>query len=90
MVLSLWSLTSKLYVYFSKIYIKLSSYPSSSDFFVKVKGYLIIYNLLGKIIYKERINTRNTKINLNNKPKGTYIIQIQAKDHLFTEKLIIQ
>jgi len=50
-----------------------------------------IYNCNGKIIknFQQNLN-KNTKINLENYPKGIYLIKIITENNIFAEKIIIQ
>jgi len=55
------------------------------------KSEIKIYNCKGEIIntYEQNLN-QNTKLNLENLPKGIYFIKIISENKNFTEKIIIQ
>lgn len=55
------------------------------------KSEIVIYNILGQIVYSEKINNSTTQqlINLN-LPKGIYLLKIQNKENIYTEKIVIE
>ncbi len=50
---------------------------------------LIIYDILGKSVYSEHINSEKSSININNLEQGTYIVKIISGKNLFTKKINI-
>lgn len=64
--------------------------PTSGKFFVRANGELTIYNLPGEIIYKTKLNSEKVEIDISHQPKGTYFIQLQAKDKFSIKRIIIQ
>ena len=47
-----------------------------------------IINSIGQLIYQEKVNTNELKINTNNYKSGFYIISIKTKAQLITRKII--
>ncbi len=48
-----------------------------------------LYNLQGKLVYKTKTNQNNTEISLPENLTGMFIIKIQNKNSVFTQKIII-
>jgi ankyrin repeat protein len=67
--------------------------PSAGIFFVKseigISG-IEIENIIGEKIYSASVKTKNTTINLSQKPKGIYFIRVNTDKGIATKKLIIQ
>lgn len=49
-----------------------------------------IYNMVGGMISEGELKQSNNQIELMNKPKGLYMINIKAGNKSFTQKLLIQ
>ncbi|MEI6697147.1 MAG: PKD domain-containing protein [Bacteroidota bacterium] len=74
--------------------------PNNGNFVVKIKGIisdfqLLLYNEIGQIMVKENhsINSSGslTKIfNVNEYPKGIYLLKIQSQNGILSRKIIIQ
>ena len=47
-----------------------------------------IYDLLGKQVFLKIFDDRNITININNLPKGMYIVYIQNSNKIYTQKII--
>jgi chitodextrinase len=47
-----------------------------------------IYNVLGKLIKSEKVNTKNNSIDISNFSKGVYLFKIVSKNQFITKKLI--
>ena len=72
----------------------ISPNPANADITVNLSDHiknsiLTIYNLLGDIMYKVRINDESTKINLNLKP-GIYVVTVINNKCRITKKLIVE
>ncbi len=71
--------------------------PANSYCFVKTDGNInlqnatiIINDLTGKQISKQKINSNNYKINIAVLSKGTYLIRLTSNNFSATQKLVIQ
>ena len=74
--------------------------PNNGNFVVKIKGItsdfqLLIYNEIGQIMVKENhsINSSGSLIitfNVNEYPKGIYLLKIQSQNGILSRKIIIQ
>jgi hypothetical protein len=66
--------------------------PGSGAFHLKKplpkESEIKVYNLHGQIVFES--SQFISEIDLSNKPKGIYFIQIQSEDNVFNKKLIIQ
>lgn len=52
---------------------------------------IIIYDITGKIVYENKtVIDKKTSINLNDQPKGVYILRVIDGQSLFTQKIIKQ
>ena len=47
-----------------------------------------IYNVLGELISKEKVNTENNSIDISNLSKGIYLLKINTENQFITKKLI--
>ena len=47
-----------------------------------------IYNVLGKLITSEKVNTNNNSIDISNFSKGIYLLKINSGKRFITKKLI--
>ncbi len=72
--------------------------PSRNSIILSVNGFnskakIKIFDLLGKIVYSERLNfssvNQSCKIDISNLEKGTYILKIEG-DKMFSKKLIMK
>lgn len=55
-----------------------------------VSGSIVtIRNVLGAVVYNERVNTTFSFINVNNYPNGTYFITQQNQEHTSTQRFVI-
>ncbi len=50
----------------------------------------IVYNISGQVVANKELNRGQNKINLSHLPAGYYIIKIQYKDGVFTEKVLLK
>jgi hypothetical protein len=67
--------------------------PSNGIFILNSKitnGEIFIYNTLGEKIYQSKIISSDTKINLADKPKGIYFVNVKTETKSFTQKIIIE
>lgn len=64
--------------------------PSNGKFTINVKGELEIYNVLGEKIYHSTITSPKSEIDLSEKAKGIYFLQLQSAEKTYSQKLIIQ
>lgn len=63
--------------------------PSNENFILKTKNInstILITDILGKVIYSEKIIQTKTEINIENLPNGVYYLNYKGN----TRKLIIQ
>ncbi len=50
-----------------------------------------IYNIIGKLVYKNKLSSLNSEINLKEEPQGIYFYKLlKAKDVLYSGKIIIK
>ncbi|KGL64051.1 endonuclease [Polaribacter sp. Hel1_85] len=47
-----------------------------------------IYNVLGKLIKTEKVNTNNNSIDISSLSKGVYLVKINSENEIITKKLI--
>ena len=47
-----------------------------------------IYNILGKLITTEKVDTNNNQIDISNLSKGIYLVKINSENQFITKKLI--
>jgi len=47
-----------------------------------------VFDLMGKLIYSTKTHSNNTPLNLSQLISGTYLIQIQTKQNIFTKRII--
>ena len=67
--------------------------PNNGIFNLSFKNYneydLIISDVLGKIIYTNKIKNENEKIDLSSQPKGIYIVKLISERNIFFRKIIL-
>jgi len=71
--------------------IKIYPNPAGDYLFVETRfnnSEIKISGISGRILYKTKTNERKTKINLNNYPKGIYIIETKNGKDLFYKKIV--
>jgi|688.fasta_scaffold00363_19 hypothetical protein len=73
-------------------HINLFPNPNNGEFTIKLnnKASVIIFNMLGEIVYNAKLSEGSTKINLSNLAKGTYIVNARFDDKLEVFKTIIE
>lgn len=66
--------------------------PNNGEFTIKLNNSatVIIFNLLGEVVYNTRLPKGSTKINLSNLAKGTYIVNARFDDKLEVFKAVIE
>jgi len=71
--------------------------PNNGQFIVKVpegttvKGLQVeVYNLLGEIVWKEKVQRNETAVDLSAQPNGIYILKLNGNTAAFTKKIIKQ
>ena len=47
-----------------------------------------IYNVLGKLVKTEKVDTKNNSIDISNLVKGVYLLKIASQNQIITKKLI--
>jgi hypothetical protein len=63
--------------------------PANQMFFVP-KGRVMLYNLLGNLVYESSFVSNNNKIDLSSFSDGIYLVKLQNNNNIVTQKLIIQ
>ncbi len=67
--------------------------PSNGQFTLALsneKGFVEIYNSIGKLVYQSEIRNPKSEMDLSNQPKGMYFVRFYAGLKMQTEKIIIQ
>ena len=65
--------------------------PSQGNFIVESPiGKLFIYNVLGKIIYSQKIISEKSKIDLSKQSKGFYFLKLNYGDKIIMRKIVIE
>lgn len=68
-------------------------YPNPAKDFFQIesteKGLVRIYDLNGKLIQKEQMNSTNHQLNIQ-LPKGVYLVEFETKNSKSTQKLIVK
>ena len=54
----------------------------------KAKGFISIYNIVGKLIEKTELSGNNQIFDLSAQPNGIYIMQIRIEDKISSWKII--
>lgn len=54
----------------------------------KAKGFISIYNIVGKLIEKTELSDNNQTFDLSAQPNGIYIMQIRIEDKISSWKII--
>jgi ELWxxDGT repeat protein len=54
------------------------------------KGTVSVYDMLGREVYQSTINKQSQIINLNNPPKGIYLIKLQLDDVILTRRMTVE
>lgn len=70
-----------------------SIYPNPADDFVNISGKsnissVQIYDLAGKLLSNQSLNSKETKLNISSLPKGIYIIQLVSEGKTNSYKII--
>ncbi len=71
-------------------------YPNPTSNFLKIEtemniNSINIYNITGQIIYSEQqIINNNSEIDVSNYTKGIYLLKIETKNNIITEKIIVK
>lgn len=47
-----------------------------------------VFDLMGKLIYSKKTHSNNTPLNLSQLVSGTYLIQIQTKQNIFSKRIV--
>ncbi len=72
---------------------KYSIYPNPTNGIVTVEGtkdaQIIVYNMIGEIIYSNDKSNENTTIDLSSFAAGNYIVKIISNDEVTTQKIIL-
>ncbi|MFH1004574.1 MAG: T9SS type A sorting domain-containing protein [Bacteroidota bacterium] len=66
--------------------------PNTGTFIIKgveINSDVIVTDVLGQIIYKTKITTEKTEINLRQQPKGVYFVQVNTPSRWMSKKIII-
>jgi hypothetical protein len=88
--------TGKKSVIEDKIQVKVYPNPSNGKFTLSITGAhetqsdIRVYNLLGRIVFKGRINQASAAIAIDNAFKGLYILNVTTGKESFSRKIIIQ
>ena len=68
--------------------------PNNGLFFVKSEmtiSQIEIVNILGEVIYSEKLNTTETQLDLSKQPKGIYFVKVISEDNkVAIKKIIVQ
>lgn len=70
--------------------------PSNGNFTIRVQdvsflgGQMVILDELGKVIYKETVNSEETDLRLQGLASGIYLLRIANHDKEFVKKIVIQ
>lgn len=78
--------------------IKIYPNPTDGIFTLEMRGQVTgksdyrikIFNYLGQEIYDQEILIKKTEIDLSNKPKGIYFVQINTEERTYISKVVIQ
>ena len=87
------SVTEALSITESDIEVKIKPNPSDGEFNISTPYAHYNYEIVdasGKLILKDNSNSRNTKIDLTDKPSATYIIRIRFQDNSIVTKQLIK
>ncbi len=72
----------------------ISPNPSSGIFTIQGipsdSKYIEVYNLAGKIILSEKVNSEKIHIDLSNREKGIYFVKIFQENKIFVSKVVVQ
>ncbi len=70
----------------------LQIFPNPSSGIINLRGFdiksIIVYNVLGELVCKKRINAIETEIDLNIYPKGIYFIEIHNGVSKIVKKVV--
>lgn len=73
--------------------IKIYPNPSDGELFIKMKEEgetnIKIFNASGKIVKCGNYDTRIVNVNMNNFPKGIYIVKVKKNGEIYSEKIIL-
>jgi len=71
----------------------ISVYPNPASEFINITNVLgsdlFLYNVMGKLIYSEHIETDQTRLNVTDLPAGNYILNIITEGNKITKKVSI-
>ena len=74
--------------------VKLYPNPTNGVFDIELdvisKYDVIVYNVVGQIVFSGFINTMSKTINLSNLEKGVYTVDLVDENVIYTEKVIIK
>ena len=70
-------------------------YPNPANDFIDIETdfkncYFSVFDVTGKLIFKEKIIQNKTRIDLSNYANGLYFIQLQSDKHMISKKFIKQ
>ncbi|KAF5030357.1 hypothetical protein DSECCO2_638990 [anaerobic digester metagenome] len=73
----------------------ISIYPNPTNGIINIENseeiiQINVYNSIGDLVYSKLNHENNTEIDLSNKPKGIYFIELISKDKTFKDKIIIE
>lgn len=57
---------------------------------VNPQSEIVIYNILGQVIHQQILNSKQETLNLENHPKGIYLLKIQNEEEIWTEKIVVE
>ena len=67
--------------------------PNNGSFSIEIPDYrtaeLNMYSNLGKLVYSQKLSSKNELIQLDNLPIGIFILEIKTEKELLLEKVII-
>ncbi len=68
--------------------------PTSEKLYINIPNKLIgrieIYNLFGRVVYNNTINSSFSEIDISNQKSGIYIVKLQIDNKIVVEKIVIE
>ncbi|NLA25248.1 MAG: T9SS type A sorting domain-containing protein [Bacteroidales bacterium] len=72
----------------------ISIYPNPAENFIFVQTELpvniIVYNIMGKIVYAKNLESGKTEIDLSGLGRGMYVIKAHSENQIFNSKIILK
>ena len=55
----------------------------------KVESTVLVYNMLGEVVFNSTKNTQLFTVDMNNQPNGVYFVKVKSGDDLTTKKVVL-